>query len=233
MPAGQGVDGVAFAKIEDHGIERWLKALQEEPRSDLYTPQPLLRVWIAKRSGGQRPLSIPTVKDRVVQTAVVLVLGPIFEGDLLPQQYGFRPGLDAKAAVRKVYFHITQRRRSEIVDADLSEYFSTIPHSPLLRCVVRRVADRQILSVLKRWLVAPVWERISRGATLCTTEARDRKRGVPQGGSASPMLANLYFRRFLLVWHQQGHANRLDATVVNYADDVRHIEVASEFRTQV
>lgn len=215
-----GVDGADFEAIESAGLERWLQTLQEELRSKSYAPQPLLRVWIPKRNGGQRPLSIPTVKDRVVQTAVVLVLGPIFEADLAPQQYGFRPGLDAKRAVRKVYFHITQHGRREVVDADLSDYFTTIPHGLLLRCVSRRVADGQVLSLIKRWLTVPVWERASRGAILCTTEARDRKRGTPQGGTASPLLANLYFRRFLLAWYARGHSRRLDAQVVNYADDL-------------
>lgn len=215
-----GVDGVDFAAIGTAGVERWLQALQEELRSKRYAPQPLLRVWIPKRNGGQRPLSIPTVKDRVVQTAVVLVLGPIFEADLAPQQYGFRPGLDAKMAVRKVYFHITQHGRREVVDADLSDYFTTIPHGPLLRCVARRVADGQVLSLIKCWLTVPVWERTRRGAVQCTTEARDRKRGTPQGGTASPLLANLYFRRFLRAWYEQGHCRRLDAHVVNYADDL-------------
>jgi RNA-directed DNA polymerase len=168
----------------------------------------------------QYEVTVPTVKDRVVQTAVVLVLGPIFEEDLAPQQYGFRPGRDAKTAVRRVYFHITQHDRREVVDADLSDYFTTIPHGPLLRCVARRVMDGQILSLLKRWLTVPVWERTRRGAILCTTEARDRKRGTPQGGTASPLLANLYFRRFLRAWYEHGHYRRLDAHVVNYADDL-------------
>ena len=215
-----GVDGVDFEAIEAAGLERWLQALQEELRSKSYAPQPLLRVWIPKRNGGQRPLSIPTVRDRVVQTAVVLVLGPIFEADLAPQQYGFRPGRDAKMAVRTVYFHITQHGRREVVDADLSDYFATIPHGPMLRCVSRRVTDGQVLSIIKRWLTVPVWERAGRGAMRRTTEARDRKRGTPQGGTVSPLLANLYFRRFLLAWYGHGHARRLDAQVVNYADDL-------------
>lgn len=215
-----GVDGVDFAAIESAGVDRWLGALQEELRCKSYAPQPLLRVWIPKRNGGQRPLSIPTIKDRVVQTAVVLVLGPIFEADLAPQQYGFRPGLDAKMAVRRVYFHITQHNRREVVDADLSDYFTTIPHGPLMRCVSRRITDGQILSVIKRWLTAPVWERTPRGKVLCSTEARDRKRGTPQGGTASPLLANLYFRRFLRAWYEHGHCRRLDGHVVNYADDL-------------
>jgi RNA-directed DNA polymerase len=215
-----GVDGTDFEAIEAAGVDQWLKALREELRNKSYVPQPLLRVWIPKRNGGQRPLSIPTIKDRVVQTAVMLVLGPIFEADLAPQQYGFRPGLDAKMAVRRVYFHITEHGRRDVVDADLSDYFMTIPHGPLLRCVTRRVIDGQVLSVIKQWLTVPVWERTNRGAILCTTEARDRKRGTPQGGTASPLLANLYFRRFLRAWYEHGHCRRLDAHVVNYADDL-------------
>lgn len=215
-----GVDGTDFAAIEACGTDRWLGTLQEELRSKRYAPQPLLRVWIPKRNGGRRPLSIPTVKDRVVQTAVVLVLSPIFEADLAPQQYGFRPGMDAKMAVRRVYFHITQHDRREVVDADLSDYFTTIPHGPLMRCVSRRIADGEILSVLKRWLTVPVWERTPRKAVLRSTQARDQKRGTPQGGTASPLLANLYFRRFLRAWYEHGHCRRLNAHVVNYADDL-------------
>lgn len=214
-----GVDGIDFKAIETQGKEQWLGALREELRSKTYAPQPLLRVWIPKSNGGQRPLSIPSVKDRVVQTAAVLVLGPIFDVDLRPQQYGFRPKLDAKMAVRRVYYHITDGRR-EVVDADLSDYFTTIPHGPLMRCVSRRITDGQVLSVIKQWLRAPVCERTRRNTYLRTTEARDRNRGTPQGGSASPLLANLYFRRFLLAWYEHGHSARLDAYVVNYADDL-------------
>lgn len=215
-----GVDGVDFEAIEAAGVEQWLGTLQEELRSRSYVPQPLLRVWIPKRNGGQRPLSIPTVKDRVVQTAVVIVLGAIFEVDLQPQQYGFRPGLDAKMAVRRVYFNVTQKNLREVVDADLSDYFTTIPHGPLMKCVTRRVADGTVLSVLKQWLTAAVCERVGRGRLTRTTEVRDRNRGTPQGGTASPLLANLYFRRFILAWYIQGYSARLDAHVVNYADDL-------------
>lgn len=215
-----GVDGVDFEAIEAEGMEQWLGMLQEELRCRTYAPQPLLRVWIPKRNGDRRPLGIPTVRDRVVQTAVVIVLGAIFDVDLQPQQYGFRPGLDAKMAVRRAYFHITQHGRREVVDADLSDYFTTIPHGPLMKCVARRVTDGTVLSVLKQWLMIPVCERSGRGRLIRTTEARDRKRGTPQGGTASPLLANLYFRRFLLAWYDQGYSARLDAHVVNYADDL-------------
>jgi group II intron reverse transcriptase/maturase len=150
--------------------------------------------------------------------AALLVVGPIFEADLLPQQYGFRPGLDAKMALRRVYRHVTQHGRREVVDADLRDYFTSIPHSPLMRCLSRRIADGRLLHVIKSWLTAPVVEIIN-GRAVQTTEARRTKRGVPQGGVISPLAANLYFRRFLLAWHGHGHRDQLDAHVVNYADD--------------
>src|SRR3954463_8096787 len=135
-----GVDGETFAAIETAGRKRWLGRLREELEAGEYRPRPLLRVWIPKSNGGQRPLGIPCVRDRVVETAGLMVLGPIFEADLLPQQFGFRPGRDAKTAVRRAFWHITDHGRSEVVDADLSDYFSSIPHGPLMRCVGRRVA---------------------------------------------------------------------------------------------
>jgi retron-type reverse transcriptase len=150
--------------------------------------------------------------------AAVLVIGPIFEADLLPQQYGFRPGLDAKTALRRVYWHVTQHGRREVVDADLRDYFTSIPHTPLMRSLSRRIADGHLLHVIKGWLTAPVAEVID-GRTVQTAEARRTKRGTPQGGVISPLLANCYFRRFLLAWHQHGHRDQLNAHVVNYADD--------------
>src|SRR3954471_8128566 len=213
-----GVDGETFEAIEAHGVEAWLERLRQELCARAYRPRPLLRVWIPKSDGGQRPLGIPTIRDRVVQAAMVIVLEPIFEADLLPNQYGFRPRLDAKMAVRRAYWHITDSGRTEVVDADLRDYFGSIPHGPLLRCVARRVADGTVLSVIKSWLEMPVVERTPRG-TRRTTEARNRHRGTPQGATCSPLLSNLYFRRFLLAWERHGHRQRLDAHVVNYADD--------------
>ena len=139
-----GVDGETFAQIETRGRERWLETLREELVSGRYVPKPLLRVWIPKSNGGQRPLGIPCIKDRTVQMAAVLVIGPIFEVDLLPQQYGFRPGLDAKMALRRVYWHVTQHGRREVVDADLRDYFTSIPHSPLMRSLSRRIAGKRL-----------------------------------------------------------------------------------------
>jgi group II intron reverse transcriptase/maturase len=214
-----GCDGITFDQTAAQGLERWLEELRQELRAGGYRPQPLLRVWIPKSNGGQRPLGIPCIRDRVVEMAVLLVLGPIFEADLLGNQYGFRPGLDAKMAIRQAFWHVSDRGRSEVVDADLSDYFSSIPHGPLMRCVSRRVADGTLLAVIKSWLTAPVIERDQR-AIRCTTEAKDRHRGTPQGSPISPLLANLYFRRFLLAWERFGHRQRLDAYVVNYADDL-------------
>jgi len=213
-----GVDGETFERIDALGPEQWLGTLREELVSGRYVPMPLLRVWIPKSNGGQRPLGIPCIRDRVVQMAAVLIIGPIFEADLLPQQYGFRPGLDAKMALRRVYWHVTQHGRREVVDADLRDYLTSIPHSPLLRSLSRRIADGRILHIIKGWLTAPVVEVIE-GRRVQTTEARRTKRGTPQGGVISPLLANLYFRRFLLAWHNHGHRDQLDAHVVNYADD--------------
>jgi group II intron reverse transcriptase/maturase len=151
--------------------------------------------------------------------AVLLVIGPIFEVDLLPRQYGFRSSLDAKMAIRKVHFSIAQRGKREVVDGDLSDYFNTIPHGELMRCISRRITDGTVLSVIRQWLNVAVVER-DEGGERRTTEAKDKHRGTPQGGIISPLLSNLYFRRFLLAWQKFGHAMRFDAEVVNYADDL-------------
>lgn len=214
-----GVDGQTFEQIESAGVGPWLRSLREGLRRKEYRPQPLLRVWIPKSNGGQRPLGIPTIRDRVVQAAVLLVIGPVFEADPCDEQYGFRPGVDAKMAVRRVYFHVTERGLREVVDADLSAYFTTIPHGPLMRCLSRRIADGSVLSVVKRWLRAPVVERQGRTEHR-TTAAADTNRGVPQGSPISPLASNLYLRRFVLAWKQSGHEQRLQARVVNSADDL-------------
>jgi len=214
-----GADGKSFKAIEDQGLASWLQRLGQELRTRQYRCAPLLRVWIPKANGGQRPLGIPTIRDRVAQMAVLLVLGPIFDEDLFPWQYGFREGLDAKMALRRIHFGIADRGAREVVDADLADYFNTIPHGDLLRCVARRVADGAVLAVIRQWLDAAVIERVPGGGAFRTTAARDTNRGTPQGGVISPLLANLYFRRFMLAWYDGGHARRLQAEVVNYADD--------------
>ncbi|MEL7047595.1 MAG: group II intron reverse transcriptase/maturase [Pseudomonadota bacterium] len=212
-----GVDKETFGQI-DQRLNSWLENLGQELQSGAYRPQPLLRVWIPKSNGGQRPLSIPTIKDRVVQMAMVLVISPIFEEDFLPEQYGFRPGRDAKMAIRQVFWHVSQHGRTEVVDADLRDYFNAIPHGQLMFSLRRRIADGRILHMIRCWLMAPVIEEHG-GKLSRTTQARKTRRGVPQGGPLSPLLANIYFRRFALAWRQSGVQASLGAYVVNYADD--------------
>ncbi len=213
-----GVDGKRFEHIEEQGRGEWLERLRQELKAKTYQSRPLLRVWIPKANGGERPLGIPCIRDRVAQMAVLLVIGPIFEPDLFPWQYGFRTGLDAKMALRRIHFGIADRGAREVVDADLSDYFNTIPHGDLMRCVSRRIADGTVLMVIRGWLNTPVVERTPHGERR-STEAKDRHRGTPQGGIISPMLANLYFRRFMLAWYGHGYAKKFQAEVVNYADD--------------
>jgi group II intron reverse transcriptase/maturase len=213
-----GIDNMTFDKIEARGRQQWLETIIQELRDGSYRPQPLLRVWIPKSNGGRRALGLPCIRDRLVMMAVVLVIGPIFEPDLLHNQYGFRPKLDAKMAVRRVFWQITKSGRREVVDADLRDYFTSIPHAALIRSLTRRIADGRLICLIKRWLTATVVERVGR-RMIRTAEARKTKRGTPQGSPLSPTLANIYFRRFLLAWRDHGHQEQLDAHVVNYADD--------------
>jgi len=213
-----GVDGQTFEDIAKYGLGRWLDELTEELRMKRYQPQPVRRVYLLKPDGKQRPLGIPTIRDRVVQTAVLLILEPIFEADLQPEQFAYRENRSALDAVQQVHQLVGQGYRA-VVDADLSGYFDSIPHRELMLCVARRVSDKAMLHLIKQWLVAPAEETDKRGRVQRTTRNKDTKRGSPQGAPISPLLANLYMRRFVLGWKTLGHENRYQARIVNYADD--------------
>jgi group II intron reverse transcriptase/maturase len=215
-----GVDGKRFEDIEAYGLDRWLGELAQELRNKTYQPQAVRRVFIPKQGGrGLRPLSIATIRDRVAQTAAKLVLEPIFEADLPPEQHGYRPGRDALSAVKQVH-SLLNTGHTQVIDADLSAYFDTVPHAELLTSVARRVLDRHMLHLIKMWLETPVEETDERGNTKRTTRNRDEKRGIPQGSPLSPLLSNVYMRRFVLGWKQLGHAKRFGAQIVTYADDL-------------
>ena len=212
-----GVDGQSFEMIEASGLEEWLSGLREELRGKTYRPQAVRRVKIPKPGGGERSLGIPTIRDRVVQTAVKLVIEPIFEADLEPNAYGYRPKRSAGDAVKKVHELLCQGY-SEVVDADLSNYFDSIPHRELLQSVARRIVDRNMLRLIKLWLKVPV-EETDRDGKRRLTGGKKSDCGTPQGGIISPLLASVYMNRFLKYWRITDQDRKLRAQVVTYADD--------------
>src|SRR5271166_1022115 len=213
-----GVDGVSCAAIEAAGLESWLLGISEELRSKTYQPQPVRRVMIPKPGGGERPLGIPTIRDRVIQTAVKLLIEPIFEADLEPNAYGYRPKRSAQDAIQEVHEALCEGY-TDVVDADLSKYFDSIPHSELVQCVARRIVDRDILRLIKMWLKVPVQERDENGKPR-VSGGKGSTCGTPQGGVNSPLLANLYMNCFLKYWRITGRGEVFRAQVVTYADDL-------------
>jgi RNA-directed DNA polymerase len=212
-----GVDGMRFEDIDAAGVESWLAALGKDLREQTYRPAPVRRVMIPKPGGGERPLGIPTIRDRVAQTAAKLVLEPIFEADFEDSAYGYRPRRSAHDAVRAVHTALCEGY-TDVVDADLSKYFDTIPHHELLQSVARRVEDRHVLRLVKMWLKVPVEERDERGRRRMSGGKRST-RGTPQGGVISPLLANIYMHRFLRAWRHRDKGWEYRARLITYADD--------------
>ena len=214
-----GVDGQDFAEVDAYGRERWLAELARALRDETYRPDPIRRVFIPKANGKLRPLGISTLRDRVCMIAAMLVLEPIFEADFLPEQYAYRPGRNAQQAAKEVEERL-HRGQPDVVDADLADYFGSIPHLEMMRSLARRIVDRRVLHLIKMWLECAVVETDQRGRTTRSTEAKDSGRGIPQGAPISPLLSNLYMRRFVLGWKKLGLERSLGSRIVTYADDL-------------
>ena len=215
-----GVDGETISDIEAYGVERWLGELARELKDKTYTPRAVREVLIPKKQKGKfRPLGIPCLRDRVAQTSAMLVLSPIFEADLGEEQYAYRAGRSANDAVNRVH-SLLNSGHHEVADADLSNYFGEIPHAELMKSLARRISDGAMLGLIKWWLEMPVEQDDGKGGRRRTNRAKKQRKGIPQGCPISPLISNIYMRRFILGWKQLGFARKFQAQIVNYADDI-------------
>jgi group II intron reverse transcriptase/maturase len=215
-----GIDGVTFDDIKaGEGAAAFVAALGEALKSKTYKPDPVKRVMIPKDNGTYRPLGIPTIRDRVAQMAVKLVIEPIFEADFCDTSYGFRPGKSAHDAVNDVA-NTLNRGYSEVIDADLTKYFDTIPHAKLMIMVAERISDGSMLHLIRMWLKTPVMEEDENGAKRHIGGGKGNRKGTPQGGVVSPLLSNLYLHLVDRVWKRRQLQQKLGARIVRYADDI-------------